>query len=186
MGGRRPNRIEPEFAQWMRSHLGYQASDTNVPLLIGSGEPARFVSVRGETYGAAWRRLRFAAFIVFAAAIAHRSVVAVPEGEIPIVPTVLSYLAIAAYLAARLGRMRTRQYTWVECKARRMPISREAIVTLSDTVKNVRESQRASWKPAHVLFVAGASGFESDAVAFARPLDVECYRRTRSGFERAT
>lgn len=90
MAGRRPSRIEPEFAQWMRSHLGYQASDTNVPLLIGSGAPARFVAVRGETYGAAWRHLRSAAFIVFAAAIVHRSVVAVPEGEIPIVPTVLS------------------------------------------------------------------------------------------------
>lgn len=65
-------------------------------------------------------------------------------------------------------------------------MSREDIVTLNDTAKNVRDSERASWKPAHVLFVAGASGFESDAVAFAQSIGIECYRRTRSGFARAT
>lgn len=79
--------------------------------------------------------------------------------------------------------------TWtapVECKDPNRPVSREDIATLNDAVEKVRSSDAARWKPARVLMVAGANGFESDAVAFARSLGIECHRQTKSGFERTS
>jgi hypothetical protein len=169
----------------MRSHLGYHASEMNVPVGDSEGAPRRVVGVRGETYGAAWRRLRSVALIAFAVAVVLRNAVPAPEGEVPVVPNALFCLAAVVYLVAHIGRARTREYSWVECKDLNRPVSRGDILTLNDAVKKVRASEAARWKPTRVLIVAGANGFESDAVAFARSLGVECYSRTESGFGRA-
>jgi hypothetical protein len=168
----------------MVSHLGYQASDTNVPV-DETGDRARAVDVRGETYAIAWRRLRIVSFAVFAIAVVSRTVVPIPDGDVPVVPNVLLYVAIVAYAAAYLGRLRTRQFTWVKCKDLERPVSREDVRALNDAVKKTEASAAAKWKPARVLLVAGANGFEGDAVAFAQSVGVECYRRTELGFERA-
>ena len=184
MGSGSPSRIKPAFAQWMLSHLGYQASDTNVPV-DETGDRARAVDVRGETYGIAWRRLRTVSFAVFAIAVVLRTVVPLPDGDVPVVPNALLYVAIVAYGAAYLGRLRTRQFTWVKCKDLEMPVSREDVRALNAAVKKTEASAAAKWKPVRVLLVAGANGFERDALAFAHSLGVECYRRTELGFERA-
>jgi len=170
----------------MRSHLGYQASETNVPVGNDSVAPRSVVGVRGETYGAAWRRLRSLAFIAFAVAVVLRNVAPAVDGEAPIAPNVLMGFAIVAYLVAQIGRVKTREYSWVEFKELSRPVSRRDIVTLNDAMEKMRASAAAKWKPARVLVVTGPNGFESDAVAIARTLGVECHRRTDSGFEQAT
>lgn len=185
MGKLSSTKIKPEFARWMRSHLGYQAAETNMPIRTGRSKPTRFVDVRGETYGIAWHRLRAAAVIACAAGVLIRHVMSVPEGSVPVVPNVLIYSAIVAYVAAQLGRMRTRRYTWVQCKGLSKPVSCDDIVSLSDVVTDVKASATANWKPAEVFIVAGVKGFEKDAVSFARSHGVECYRRVGSIFERA-
>jgi hypothetical protein len=181
-----PSRIKAEFADWMRSHLGYHATETNVPVADGHGTLQRVVGVRGETYGATWRHLRSVAIVAFAAAAILRNVVPAPDGDVPIVPYALLSFAAVAYLVARIGRARTREYSWVECKDPKRPVSRGDILSLDRAVKQVRASEAAGWKPARVLVVAGAKGFESDAVPFAWSLGIECYRRTSSGFDPAT
>jgi hypothetical protein len=182
----RPSRIKPEFAEWMRSHLGYYGSEMNVPLGDDVGTPGSVVGIRGETYGAAWHRLRSVALIAFAAAVVLRNVEPASDGEVPVVPNVLFCFAAVVYLVARIGRARTREYSWVECKDLNRPVSRKDIVTLAEAVKKVGASEAARWKPARVLIVAGDNGFENDALTFARAVGVECHRRTKSGFERAT
>ena len=168
----------------MRSHLGYQASETNVPVEDQSGTLRRVVGVRGETYGAAWRHLRSVAFVAFAIAVGLRNVGPVPEGDVPVVPNVLFCLAAVIYLVARIGRARTREYVWVECKDLSRPVSSQDILAVNDAVLNVRASGATRWKPARLLVVAGAKGFESDALALATSLGVQCHCRTESGFER--
>jgi hypothetical protein len=170
----------------MRSHLGYHATEMNVPVGHDHGTSRGVVGVRGETYGAAWRRLRSVSLIAFAVAAVLRNVVPAPDEEVPAVPNALFFFAAAAYLVAGVGRARTREYSWVECKDLSRPVSRGDILTLNDAVKKVRANEAARWKPTRVLIVAGANGFESDAIALARSLGVECHSRTKSGFEHAT
>lgn len=181
-----PSRIKPEFAEWMRSRLGYQASKVNV-VVGGDGDtPRRVVGLRGETYGALWHRLRSVALVAFAVAVLLRNVAPAPEGEVPVLPNALFSFAAVAYLVAHIGRVRTREYSWVEFKDLNKPVSRADILKLDAVLKEVRASAAANWKPARVLIVAGTNGFESDAVELARSLGVECYRRTTTGFEHAS
>lgn len=170
----------------MRSRLGYQASEVNVVVGGDSGTPRRVIGVRGETYGALWHRLRSGAVVAFAVAVLLRNVAPAPDGEVPVLPNALFSFAAVAYLVAHIGRVRTREYSWVECKDLSRPVSQEDILKLDAVLREVRASAAAKWKPARVLVVAGANGFESDAVEFARSLGVECYRRTTSGFEHAS
>jgi len=186
MGDRNPGNLKREFAQWMRSHLGYQASEENVPVGAVGGVRERGVGVRGEKYGVVWQHLRSVAFVAFAVAVVLRNVAPAPEGDVPVLPNALFCLAAVAYVAAYLGRLRTHRFAWVECKDLKRAVSREDMLALLDTVQRVRASATAKWKPAEVVAVAGAKGFDDDALAFAQSQGVECYRRTESGFERAS
>ena len=170
----------------MRSHLGYQASRVHVLVGTETGTPRRFAGIRGETYGTAWDRLRTFAFVVLAVALVLRSAVAVPEGKVPWVPTVLVYLAAIAFVVAVIGRVRTRRFAWVECKDVERPVSRQDIRTLNDAVEKARASETVKWKPAQVLVVAGTDGFERDALDLAQSLGIECHQRTESGFEQVS
>jgi hypothetical protein len=178
MRGRIPSRLKPEFALWMRRHLGYQATDTDVRVSDDAGRRARVVGVRGETYGIVWHRLRTIAIGACAIAVVLRNVVPVVDGDVPMVPYVLLCFAIIAYIASHLGRMRTRRYAWVECRNQSSAVSRADIVALDDAMKKVRASDAPKWIPAQLLVVAGPNGFELDALGCARSLGVE------SGFER--
>jgi hypothetical protein len=170
----------------MRANLGYQTSELCVPLGDPLGARAMFADVRGESYGVTWRRLGWVAALAFGAAVVARALVSVRKGEAPIVPNALLAVAIAAYLVARLGRMRTRKYAWVKCSERKRPVSGRDIHALSAIVNEARASESLKWRPSRILFVAGGNGFEDDALSLARSVGIECYRRTESGFERAT
>jgi hypothetical protein len=183
MADARPRRLAAEFARWMRTHLGYQSVQTNV-LVTERAAPARMVGIRGETYRIAWYRLRFVALGLFAIGLLLRAIVPVSRSAAPILPTALFYLSVAGYLAAHVGRLRTRRYAWVECKDRKRPVRRGEVQQLADAVSKMRESEAASWKADRVIVVARSHGFEGEALALARSLSIDCYRRTASGFER--
>ena len=167
----------------MRTDLGYQAVQTNV-LLTEAAELVRRVAVRGETYRIAWYRLRFVALALFAVGLLLRAVVPVAKSEVPVVPTALFYLSIAAFLAAHVGRLRTRRYAWVECMDRKRPVRLREVQNLGDAVLKMRTSEASNWKAARVIVVARSHGFEDEALELARSLSIDCYRRTASGFER--
>lgn len=169
----------------MRKHLGFQASQVDALVGIETGMRRRAVDIRGENYGIVWHHLRTFAFAALAVGLTLRNVVPVRDGEIPTVPTVLVYLSAVAFGVAFLGRLRTRRYTWVECKDLRRPVSRRDIRRLNDAVEEVRAWDAARWKPARVLVVAGRTGFDRTALALAKSLSIECYRRANAGFERA-
>jgi len=169
----------------MRSNLGYRASELNVPINDDTRKQRRVVSVRGEAYGVTWHRLRSVAFVVFAVAMVLRNVIPVPEGGVPVVPTVLTYASVVAYLVALVGRVRTRRYAWVECKNLKRRLSSEDVARLHELVQRARANKNSKWKPTAILMVAGANGFDRPALAFAHSLGIECYRRTESGFERS-
>ena len=183
---RAAGKLRQDFAHWMLNNLAYQASVIDAPVCGKTGDQAHLVDVRGEAYALAWRHLRSLALFAFIGALVTRTVVHVAEGEAPILPNSLLYFAIVAYVASQLGRLRTRRYTWVQCSDRKRPVSREDILALSESIKAVRASARAKWKPAHVLFVAGVNGFGAGVVAFAQSMGIECYRRTEFGFDRVT
>lgn len=112
--------------------------------------------------------------------------VPVREGEVPVVPTVLFYVALVACSAAFVGRVLTRRYTWVEYAESDRALSRRDVQKLSDALVELRVHEVAGRRPAGALIVAGVKGFEREALELARSLRFECYRRADAGFEKVS
>ncbi|HTM44785.1 MAG TPA: hypothetical protein VL137_07515 [Polyangiaceae bacterium] len=167
----------------MRSHLGYQVSDTNVSLARPGDSAIRLIDVRGETYGLGWYRLRHFAVVAFVVGLVLRNVLPVAEGNVPVLPTLLFYAAALSYCVAQIGRWRTRRYAWVECKDLKRAIGAEDVMKLHDAVQQVKGSARADWKPAVIILVAGDHGFSSEGLQLAQAQGMSCYRRSAAGFD---
>ena len=176
--------MKKDFAQCMRSRLGYQSCALDFPVIDAEASRTRFASVRGETYGIAWYRLRSAAAVLLAASLLSRVLIPLGAGDTPVVATSLAYLALGSYLLAHWGRVHSRQYSWVECKDLERPLTREDLVLLKDTFEGVRRSAAATWKPVKVLVVAGAHGFDEAAMSAARVMGMECYQRADGDFRK--
>lgn len=182
MGEDHERALKNDFAEWLQRRLGYQSSEVNVPA-SAAGARARVVAgVRGESYAAHWRYLRQASVAVFVLAVVLRNVSS--GGPPPALPNLLTAVAGCVLAVAHLGRARTRRYLWAECRDLGRPISCRDIERLHGAATSVSKDERAPWTPAEVAFVAGASGFQSDAVTLARSLGVQCFRRGPSAFER--
>ena len=176
--------MKKDFAEWMRSQLGYQVCALDFPINDAEASRTRFASVRGETYGVGWYRLRWTAVVLLAASLISRVLIPVREGGTPVVATSLAYLSLVAYLISLVGRWRTRQYSWVECRDLERPLTGEEIMALKDTVESVRRGVAPAWRPAKVLMVVGANGFDDAAVGVAQGFSIECYQRAKRGFRR--
>ncbi|HEX2878711.1 MAG TPA: hypothetical protein VHO25_04165, partial [Polyangiaceae bacterium] len=117
----------------MRSNLGYQVAALDVPVETETPSGIRYVDIRGETYPTVWQRLQSLALVAFVAAIIARNAIPVPEGGVPVVANSLGGLALTSYLAALLGRRRTRRYAWVACLGIENLVRVQDISTLQST-----------------------------------------------------
>lgn len=74
-------------------------------------------------------------------------------------------------------------HVWVECKNRRSKVNRTDVVKLrecTDLLFNFREGE---WKPEYI-FIFSSSGFEQDALHFAKEYKIDCYERSGNKFRR--
>ena len=76
-------------------------------------------------------------------------------------------------------------HVWVECKNLKSKVNRDHIIKLTQTVKRIRMSKNATWKPDKVLFFS-APGYVNDAIYFAKRSGVVCYEKRGDTFEEIT
>ncbi|HEX7672393.1 MAG TPA: hypothetical protein VF395_22520 [Polyangiaceae bacterium] len=174
--------LKTEFADWLRRHLGYQSSEIDVPASTVSAKVRVIAGVRGETYAARWKYLRYASLAAFGLAVVFKN--ARLEDSPSRLPNLLTVLAACGFTVAHLGRARTRRYLWAECHDIERPASCRDVRRLHGATRAVSSDARAPWRPAEVALVVGSSGFRTDAAALAASLGIHCFRRGSSGFER--
>lgn len=151
--------LEREFADWMRSNLGYKKTRLRVPVKGKIAERGYEVDVHGEKFSPFWNFVRLGgAFIVLLAALTvmmpkdFEAVGEVFKGVIAsIEPTWAgSALLIVGGTGLALGFMgknRATTHAWVECKDTKSNVKRAMVQKLAASVEDVRECEDAKWKP---------------------------------------
>jgi hypothetical protein len=83
-------------------------------------------------------------------------------------------------LSTESGEDHTR-HVWVECKDRKSSTKRADIMKLTSSVADVRQNDRAPWKPDEVWF-ASSSRYDQDAIAIAKEHGVRCFQLQHDSF----
>ena len=176
-----------ECAAWLKEHIGCQAVEFNVSVAGTRGRPAHSVDLRGERYGRRWQRSKSGGLTLFLTAVALQNVppLFALAAEFSITPNRLLVLSLLLIALGHIGRIRTREYIWVQCKELARPVRRTDVETLDAAVGEVRNNETAKWKPAAVMLLTGAHGFEINALELARSVGIRCFRRTSASFEEA-
>jgi len=185
-------KLEREFAEWMKSDLGYSKTYLRVPVKGKVSERSYEVDIHAVKHSklmnAFWSvgiaLLLLAVYAHYAedtqienlAARIVRTIVPDQAGN------ALWILGIFGLILGLLGRSKTKVHAWVECKNQKSNVKRHQIQKLISSVKDVRDLEEPKWQPKRVLFVSGTD-FDADALNFAREYGVTCYRRKPEGFE---
>lgn len=74
-------------------------------------------------------------------------------------------------------------HAWVAFNESELPVTREDIGVLHAAIDDVKQHERASWKPARIMMVS-AGGFTEDALGVALSYSVECYQPGDNTFKR--
>ena len=191
---RRGVRLERQFAEWMKSDLGYNSTRQRVPVTGKVSDRSYEVDIRAEKFSRAWELARrLGIFLIGLAIITYILPTEMEPVRNLMVTIVASFhpawagsavlvVGSAAVVIAYLGKRRATRFAWVECKDTISNVKRAQIQKLISSVKDVRDSEDAKWKPDVVIMVAG-SDFDADALNFAREDNIVCYRRSGDFFE---
>lgn len=186
--------LERAFAEWMKKELGYTSVWLRVPVKGRVADRAYEVDIHGEKYSFFWdRMMRFGFFGLGVAVLAYllpaefhpvrRAMeAAVARLDPALVGHALLVVGGAATAVGFLGRKRAMTHAWVECKDTKTNVKRAQIQKLAAAVQDVRENEKAKWRPDVVILVAG-SNFDADALNFAGEHGFLTYRRDGTGFE---
>lgn len=186
-------RLEDDFAVWMKKRLGYRKVHLRERVRGRVAERPYEVDVhgiRGHAWMTAVEAVGYALVVVAVAMFA---------GELPEVRRVLRIavavvhpalagftlllLGLGGILVGRYARRRRMLHAWVECKAHKTTVRREQVQKLLASIDDVRQHKGAAWTPDRILFVS-STGFDPDALNFARAYGITCYRREGKGFVR--
>jgi len=191
---RRGISMEKQFAEWMKSDLGYNSTRRRVPVTGKISERFYDVDIYAEKFSRAWELARRLGLFLFVLSIityvlptemepVRNLMVAVVASFDPTwASSAVFVIGVAAVVIAYLGKRRATRFAWVECKDTKSNVKRAQIQKLISSVQDVRDSEDAKWKPDVVIMVAG-SDFDADALNFARETDIVCYRRSGDFFE---
>lgn len=187
--------LEREFAEWMKSDLGYTKTRLRVPVKGKIADRAYEVDIHAERYNHMWevaRRLGIAGLILSLLIIflplqmreVHQLLENLVRSFVPqLSGSALLILSVVSIVLGIRGKERAMTHAWVECKDTRTNVKRAQVQKLAASVKDVEDNRDAKWKPDIVILVSG-SDFDADALNFAREHDFVCYRRSEKGFER--
>ncbi len=170
--------FEQEVAEYMKKKLGYTDTQLNERLKLNEDTRPWECDIHGRRYSMPWENIRKLG-IVFATL----SMLILLSGQ---KETGLFFLvlAIGVGLVSKVGKSLDRSVdVWVECKNLKSTVKRDHINKLVTTISEVKRSKNAEWKPQAVLFFS-ASGYDKDAIYFAKRNNIICYRKHASGFER--
>ena len=179
--------LRRECAAWLKASLGCQSVEFDVALASTQGGKARTVDLRGEKYDSRWRRSKSSGVGVFLAAVVLQNVppLFAFAADLSITPNRLLVISLLLIGAGHIGRIRTREYIWVQCKELVRPVRCADVQALNTAVEEVRRDETAKWKPAEVMLLTGTEGLEGDALELARAAGIRCFLWTGSAFEEA-
>jgi hypothetical protein len=186
--------LEREFADWMKSNLGYSKTELRVPITGKVSERSYEVDIHAIRYSRIMNTIRVIGVIVLVVAIyAHvaedKQITNVAARIVQVVSpqqtgNALYILGGAGVIGGFWGKSKTKVHAWVECKNQKCNVKRHQIQKLMSSIEDVRALDEPKWCPKHV-FLVPATDFDPDALNFARGYDVTCYRKTSDGFELA-
>jgi len=179
--------LRQECAAWLKASLGCQSVEINVSVASVQGGKASTVDLRGERYDRRWQRLKSSGVKVFLAAVVLQNVppLYALAAEFSMTPNLLLVVSLLLMAVGHIGRVRTREYAWVQCRDFAKPVKRGDVQALHDTVGEIRRSGSVKWKPSEVIFATGTNGFDAEALELARSTGIQCYGWTDAGFEQA-
>lgn len=178
-------KLRSDFAIWLQDHLGCQAVEGRVPILLERGTEPLIVDLRGERYARWLRLMKTAGVWSFLTVVALANLPERPPWLTAMLNPVL-FLSPLLLAISYVGRVRTRQYVLVHCRNLARRTTRTDIRELHDAMARVYNSTTAKWKPDEVIFVTNKRGFDAQALVFAATADIRCYRRSKVGFRLCT
>jgi len=176
---------EEQVGALMRK-IGAQRVSLRVKKRGATGERPHEVDVHAEFYSQGWdtfARLSWALALIGVAALAYGVVdddarAAIIEADAALggfspMPGAAAALVGAVLVALSwIGRARVERHVWIECKDRKRPVKRDAVIKLAEQVDEIRRAAHG-WQP-HEVWIASSSGFDQDAEAFAEKHGIIC------------
>ena len=185
-------KLEREFAEWMKSDLGYSKTYFRVPVKGKVSERSYEVDIHAVKHSKLMNAFSIAGIGVCLLALyaSYADDARIKDVAARIIRILnpdqagdaLVILCVVGLLLGLYGRSKTKVHAWVECKNQKSNVKRHQIQKLISSVEDVRALEEPKWQPKRVLFVSGTD-FDADALNFAREYAVTCYRRKPEGFE---
>jgi len=186
--------LEKDFAIWMRKKLGYTRV---MPRQFVYGKIAARpyeVDIFGIKERPLFKLLEFIGVLLVLLSIAMllgemsglqaRLETLLSKTNIKFTGAVLFIVGTMGLIIGYLGSHKQSTYSWVECKNLNTNVKRDHIFKLKSSVKDVRNERKSKkWHPNTVIMVSG-SGFDSDALHFARAHKMICYKQVGKRFIR--
>ncbi len=184
--------LEQDFAQWMQRKMGYNRTKFREFVNGKIATRPYEIDIHGIKEQAFWRLIT-----LLGIALVVLSILMI-IGELDVVryyvQDVVSLIRLKTKAALFIiggiglaigywGRSKHTQHAWVECKNLSTKVKRDHIFKLKSSVKDVRQSKDTRWQPDLVIFVSG-SGYDIDALNFARANGIVCYQVKGKGFEK--
>ena len=184
--------LEREFAEWMKSDLGYSKTYFRVPVKGKVSERSYEVDIHAVKHSKVMNAISMTGIALFLLAVyaycadnarikdvAARIIRVLNPDQ---ASNALGIIGVIGFFLGLYGKSKTMVHAWVECKNQKSNVKRHQIQKVISSVEDVRAlEEEAKWQPKRVLFVSGAD-FDHDALNFAREYDVTCYRRKSEGF----
>ena len=184
--------LEKDFAKFMEDELDFD--ETKLRELVNGNIAVRpyEVDIHGIRTNSFYKNLQMIGLISFIAAIlAYMGIV--PEIKQFFTSIVASFspelagsalliFGIGGLLIGYYGKNRKGEHIWVECKDLKTNVKRTYVMKLVNSAEDVINNESADWQPTHFIMVSG-SGFDQDAIGFAKEHEVDCYIRKGKSFE---
>lgn len=90
---------------------------------------------------------------------------------------------ISGFVYGIIGKKKSRQYTWVECKDRTKTTDIRMVRDFYNSVQDFNNSKDKKYSISKMIFVS-ASGFVDNALQFASDKRIECYRLIDNSFQK--
>ena len=89
---------------------------------------------------------------------------------------------MTGFILGIYGKRNRTEHTWVECKEHKTKVMRLDIVKLKEAAADVNKLESPKWTP-DIIIMVSKTGFDADAINFAREFDIDLYQREGNTFE---
>lgn len=191
---RRGISLEREFAEWMKSELGYTTTKMRQPIKGRVAERGYEIDIKAKKYSRVWDMAwRLGIILLILSIVTYllpnemQSVRQAMEKVVTnfdpaLAGSAVFVIGIIAFVVAYLGKRKATTRAWVECKDTKSKVKRAQVQKLISSVQDVRENESGTWKPG-IMMMVSRMGFDADALNFADEKKILCYEATADGFE---